>query len=290
MSTRRELRLAISRTISEPFIRFYATGTTTKSAMPHPLWDKDDRWKGSWIYWRDGVNANTERQVVSYSKASGVFVTNPVTASWGNPDLFEIHTLVSASAKNAAINMAIEEAFPSFYDLVEFDVEIPAAVDGVFPVKLVAGSGEDFAEGYHDIFKAWYIPESGHGMVEVLDILPIRSPLVTEILIPGWLSHQTGATLRLQGSKPYTSLVTDTDSTSVPDNYIVYRALQELYVQIASSGDGRNRADALQMASYYSDEALKYKIERGKKQPAKARWRWSGNVRDFRRRRNPFED
>jgi hypothetical protein len=243
--------------------------------------------KRSWIYWHDGVNANVERRILSYDKDIGTITTNPATASWADSDKWEINSHSSAADKNRAINVAIREAYPVFADRDEIDIEIPAAVSGVYPVSLSVAE-EDFAAGWYSVAKAWYKPSDESSLTRVVDILPIYSPTLTEILIPAWLGARTGAILRIQVYKPYAELSTDAGTTDVPTQYITYRALETLLMAKARTEAGRDASIDIQTAQYYREKADQFKVINGFKKPAVTMWEYKGSGPGARRQRNPF--
>lgn len=121
--TRAEMRRMLCQELHMPFMRRF-NGTSTvgsDSVSPHNwfvdtnLVQPDDYWNEHW--WFNTRNGEV-RKVVDYSQSNNrVYLEYPASAIFAN-DTYELHAIWNAHELHAAINRAIEDAYPSFFDVV----------------------------------------------------------------------------------------------------------------------------------------------------------------------------
>ena len=122
--SRATLRRDICRELHMPFIRRTGTGYSTVDASPAPtttsfgddaLAQEDDHWNGQWYY--NATNGDVRKIVDFRSRDNSVLFEYAATLPVSG-DTYEIHSIWNAHELHAAINRAIEDAFPSFFDYV----------------------------------------------------------------------------------------------------------------------------------------------------------------------------
>jgi hypothetical protein len=123
-TTRAALRQAIGTELAMPFyIRFgtqlncdtSANTTTTAIADAH-LVQANDFWNGNWCW---DATQLTARYISDYALTNGVLTLEsalPLTAATGSGDAYEITSVFSPAEIHSAINRAIADGFPSFFD------------------------------------------------------------------------------------------------------------------------------------------------------------------------------
>ena len=128
VSTRTTLRRAIAGETAMPFFQTYeasltaSTGSTTSKIINSSLTQEDDYWKGSWIYVSSDTatgNAGAVRKIIRFMETDNALLPEyalPSAASTGTS--FELHTTFSPFETHRAINRAIQEGFPAFYEIV----------------------------------------------------------------------------------------------------------------------------------------------------------------------------
>jgi hypothetical protein len=128
VSTRTSLRRAIAGELSMPFFQRYDSsltadsGSTISKVIDADLTQEDDYWKNSWLYISSDTataNVGAVRQVTRFIAADNALLPEydlPSAASTGTG--FELHTVFSPFETHRAINRAIQEGFPAFYDIV----------------------------------------------------------------------------------------------------------------------------------------------------------------------------
>lgn len=123
-STRAELRRAIGRELKMPFFRRFTSARTgaTSSGGVHlidsALVQVNDFWNGAWLYCVGGPMAGETRLITDF-----VSSTNTATLEYtlgcdfiASSDEYEIHSLYSPLEIHDAINRAIKDGFPYFYE------------------------------------------------------------------------------------------------------------------------------------------------------------------------------
>jgi len=126
--SRTTLRRAIAMEQAMPFFQRYETaltadsGSSTGKIIDASLTQDDDYWKNSWLYISSDTatgNIGAVRQVVRFSEVDNTLYPEynfPAAASTGTS--YELHTVFSPHEIHRAINRAIQEGFPAFYDIV----------------------------------------------------------------------------------------------------------------------------------------------------------------------------
>ncbi len=122
-STRSTLRRDICRELQMPFMRKYG-GFSVVAASPAPtvssiadnkLTQENHHWKNQWWY---SVTKDEVRLITAFKADSNELVFEyPATLPVAG-DTYEIHSIWNADEIHAAINRAIEDAYPSFFDVV----------------------------------------------------------------------------------------------------------------------------------------------------------------------------
>jgi len=124
------LRQELARRLNMDFaLRIGAYGTATGGGSAKRnlidtalLTQPDDFWNGSWLYiWNPirGTNADTVRLITDFDQGNGaVEFLEPLDAQVASGDTYEIHSPWSALQMHDAINDAIDDAFPEFFDVV----------------------------------------------------------------------------------------------------------------------------------------------------------------------------
>lgn len=121
--TRAEIRRAICRELQMPFMRRMQTGYSTATASSTPtltftdaaLTQEDDYWNGHWWY---SVTNDEVRKVTDFRADTNTIKLEYAATSIDTSDAYELHSVWNAIELHAAINRAIEDAFPAFFDYV----------------------------------------------------------------------------------------------------------------------------------------------------------------------------
>lgn len=136
-STRAELRRAICLELGMPFFRRYAnylnfgSGSTGVTVINTDLAQADNTWKNMWFYvasvtpststgaTADSGNLGAVRLITEFSADSDALTLEyDLTATPETDSTFEIHNVWNAHEIHGAINRAIREAFPHFFNIV----------------------------------------------------------------------------------------------------------------------------------------------------------------------------
>jgi len=121
--SRATLRREICRELHMPFMRKY-NGALTVDASPAPtttsigctsLTQEKGFWEDQWWF---SINHDETRLIVDFEPASNKLTFEYPGTLPKSGDLFEIHTIWNANEIHGAINRAIEDAYPSFFDVV----------------------------------------------------------------------------------------------------------------------------------------------------------------------------
>lgn len=122
-STRADLRRSLTRALGMPFSRLIGdsstlTGTqTTQKLADSALNQPTGYWDSHFVFL---VTADEIRRITRFIRAGNfLFLERTLTATPTAGDAYEIHTRFTATDLHAAINRAIEESFPSFFDTAE---------------------------------------------------------------------------------------------------------------------------------------------------------------------------
>ena len=123
-TTRAELRRAICRELHMPFARRVESGFLSVGASPAPtvttlpdanLTQESDFWTGQWWY---SVTNDEVRRITRVQADTNVLTLEyPATLPVAG-DNYEIHAVWNAIDLHSAINRAINDAFPAFFDYV----------------------------------------------------------------------------------------------------------------------------------------------------------------------------
>ena len=128
-STRAALRQEIARRVNMDFaLRIGASstatgGTTTTLIDTNNLKQPDDFWNGAWLYIANDASATTNdgkvRLISDFANSSGTMTfLEPLGAANASSDEYEIHSPWNALQIHDAINDAIDDGFPEFFDTV----------------------------------------------------------------------------------------------------------------------------------------------------------------------------
>jgi len=128
-STRAALRQEIARRLNMAFaLRIGASSTATDGGTnelidTNRLRQSDDFWNGSWLYIvndTSGTDNDGAVRLISdfVSSTRSIAVVEPFSAAVANTDEYEIHSPWNALQMHDAINDAIDDAFPEFFNTV----------------------------------------------------------------------------------------------------------------------------------------------------------------------------
>lgn len=122
--TRQALRRTIARELRMEFAMRYndvsaltAVGSTT-SVTDSKLTQPTDFWKNSYLFLVDGNAALDVRRITASTSGGALTLEYALSALPTIADHYEIHSIHSANSIHAALNRAIREGFPSFFDVV----------------------------------------------------------------------------------------------------------------------------------------------------------------------------
>lgn len=119
--TRTELRRAICQELHMPFMRrtngysVVGANPTTTTITDTNLAQEDDYWKGQWWY---NVTQDHVRKIVRFIASSDTLKFEYPVAIPVAGNIYEIHSIFNAFEIHGAINRAIEDAFPAFFDYI----------------------------------------------------------------------------------------------------------------------------------------------------------------------------
>ena len=100
-----------------------ATGGTTTTLIDTAMLDQaDDYWNGDWLYVVNDADASTNddkiRLITDFTQSSSTLTfLEALGASSASSDTFEIHSGWNAAQIHSAVNAAIEDGFPEFFDM-----------------------------------------------------------------------------------------------------------------------------------------------------------------------------
>lgn len=133
-STRAELRRAICAELGMEFFRRYPSyltcdsGSTTDKIVDSDLVQQEDFWKNMWVYIAEDTDTGTGapsalvgdvRLVSTFSNVDdALFVERAFSTAPTNTLRYEIHDVWNATEIHNAINRAIRDAIPNFFDIV----------------------------------------------------------------------------------------------------------------------------------------------------------------------------
>lgn len=121
-TTRAQLRQAIGVELGMPFYKDYGTNSTITTAtsttklIDSTLLHDKDTWKNCWMLITSGSPAGTHRRVEEFWYNTGLTLERPFASSAVVGDTYELTSVFSPPEIHQAINRAIVEAFPAFYD------------------------------------------------------------------------------------------------------------------------------------------------------------------------------
>ena len=126
-STRAELRRELAVRMSMPYaVRIpngyadvSAGGATTTIIDTVNLKQANDFWNGQWAYLYDGTNEYL-RKITDFVQSTGTLtLESALPGASSTTQDYEIHSKFNAVELHNAINKAIEEAYPAYFDTVE---------------------------------------------------------------------------------------------------------------------------------------------------------------------------
>src|SRR3990167_6446349 len=133
LTSRVTLRREIARDLGMPFFRRFPSGITVQDSATSGLSSGSDSagirdsrlnqpreyWKNTWIY--DPVQAE-QRKVIDFIRdAKKLLVEFPLTVAPTTATAIEIFSIHTPEEIHLAINDAITDAFPAFYDVVTYE-------------------------------------------------------------------------------------------------------------------------------------------------------------------------
>lgn len=128
-TTRASLRRAIGKRLGMPFYQRYgtyltaSTGSNTEKIVDTDLAQEDNFWNNGWVYIATdtaATNIDVARKI-DYFDAAGdaIMLETPLPAAGSSGTQYEILTGFSPYEIHQAIDDALDEAFPAFYNEVE---------------------------------------------------------------------------------------------------------------------------------------------------------------------------
>lgn len=122
-NTRATLRRRIARQLGMPFASRYDSRTltangTASSAIDSGLNQADDYWNQSWFY---NVDNDEMAKITDFAQSTGTMTLGDTDLDTGtvSGDEYEIHSVWNALDIHRAIDRAIEDSFPSFFEIAE---------------------------------------------------------------------------------------------------------------------------------------------------------------------------
>ena len=121
-TTRAALRKDIGRLLSMPFYKYFDTnptadaGSSTSKLVDADLTQTEHYWEGSWVY---SPTTEAVRQVFGFDAAADSIYPDRAWAATVASTEYEIHTGWNAFSIHAAINRAIDKAFPAFFQVTQ---------------------------------------------------------------------------------------------------------------------------------------------------------------------------
>ncbi len=129
--TRAQLRRAICAELQMPFFRYYGTyqvpdtSTSSEFLIDADLTQPDDFWKNQWLFVASDTSTGSSgnigmvREIVRFDNANNkLFPDRPFVSPTSTGTQYEIHNVWNAFEIHNAINRAIFESFPDFFDIV----------------------------------------------------------------------------------------------------------------------------------------------------------------------------
>ena len=131
-TSRAALRREISRRLNSEFALRVGNsstatgGTTTTIIDTNALKQPDDFWNGAWLYIADDASASTNddkvRLITDFTQSSSTATfLEPLSVANASSDVYEIHSGWNAHQIHEAINAAIDDGFPEFFDMAMDD-------------------------------------------------------------------------------------------------------------------------------------------------------------------------
>lgn len=272
-----EIRVNISRVMREPFFDYmpdgYANPAGGALVPSFSLWDRNEMWTKGWVYVRTGTHKGKERRIASFTAPSTFTVDPAFSPALAVTDQYEVHVRTTARAKNNAINLAIEEAYPNHFNLVQTDITIPdAAEDGTRPSEINNTHG--LPTDWEDLLRAWFFNTSGNKWEMIDDILPeYRGGVLYRILLPVRLQTKSGDIIRLEGMTKPLPLLYDTDTTDLPLPYLTHKAIQHLALGLGYAGPDRDWDAEQFLGRFSATEADRLLKQQRQPRPVRTIWR-----------------
>lgn len=240
------LRHALSNHLREPFFRalmggsMVTTGTPTTTSIPlgasaAALWPDNDSWKKASLYLPSALNgAGEERRITGWLTGTAT-VTPGFTVTPDAGMAVEIHVAHSATEKNEAINRAIDESWPAFWELEAVEVLVPALTRLIEPPT--------FPDDWRRLQQAWHASATVVGPLTVdtedgIDIYLSADDLALtlDVADTGW--HVCpAATLSLESAPALTAAPTLAD-------------------HLVTTGHTLSAGDTFYLVEPYSDDAM----------------------------------
>lgn len=125
-TTLQQLRRDLCDQLKMPFYERFPSGSTlTGTPTASVLYDsslkqKNNAWKGDWVYMVDGDAAQEHRLITLFqSETEAIYPEYDFSTAPGAGDTYEITSIFSPAEIHNAINRAIQDSFPAFFDVIE---------------------------------------------------------------------------------------------------------------------------------------------------------------------------
>ena len=370
-ATRLELRTELARRMGNRFFEYFPSTSTVDSGSTDtiivdddlPL--DDDWWSNRWYYQTSGDQEGAVRWIDDFVAQSGT-ITSKLTldrALAGTPaagDTYQILDKLSPHVLHDAINQALEDGFPSFFETkreevlvyqektIEYSLDglsgTPYIITGIWLERKYEGSRGDVASSTNntvtlndndlsDVDTDWKITiYEGTGKGQLRDVASVSGQVVT--VTSNWTTNPDstsryrlwddskedihwmkitdvsmdaieypsiiyihnlrydyyGSRIRIAYIARPEPLTADTDTTTVPKEFVINKAMQFLYLVLADNTK-HNRAGMERLAQRAELSAYQYEMKRRYNMPAMPLWRVQDPSRGdsyFQNRANPM--
>jgi hypothetical protein len=363
-TSRQTLRRRIARLLKEPFFEYVpdgyiaptdngGTGYAVIGTGYDDLFPEDGMWKRNFLLVIHADGTTEERRITSYTAANGRIEVQPaLSTATLTTDTLEIHSRTSATRKHEAINWALENAYPHFWQEEYWRLCIPEGygrltsaehlptdwkkVNSIWLEPALQQSGPYTAtsvttttltdstqnwavnqwagyeaalvrgEGVGQIgtilsntattltltaaisalvgthLPRFYLKrpetlgtsltlEASQAWIQVADAMVDHDPF-THLYIGEWVQACEGRTLILSGLKPPSPLTTESGTTPLPADYVMYQAASILDIGQAHQA-GADHEGTRFAGRWYAQEAERLRRQKAWQPPVGTKFR-----------------